>query len=293
MFSSGQRDYLQHRHRIYQESKKNTFDTHILSLPERSFVSIHDVFADHLSGVSKVEVLYSGGLDSECVLISCIVNKIPTTAITMRMLVQGCPINVHDLYYSTEFCRKYDIQQKIVDLDVESFFENGDHFRFLNPYYITEPHVATHMWLMERCSYFPIMGGDYAWPQETVFSPYRHNYSYYGEFMKDHHITGIGNMISHSIESNMMFVRAHREIITNHSTDPKHIGVFKQALAEKVGFGKRTLRMRSYGWENLPHFILNKGKYQVELFSRYGTTSNSISWDTDWLGGSERYNDKF
>ena len=53
--------------------------TELLDVPFESNRNITDIFNDHLSirQTKYVEVLYSGGLDSELVLLSCLKNKIP------------------------------------------------------------------------------------------------------------------------------------------------------------------------------------------------------------------------
>ena len=108
--------------------------------------SIYTVFDDLLSirQTETVEVLYSGGLDSELVLHVCKHNNIPVKAITMRLIAKGITINMVDMYYSTKFCREHEIEQKIVDLNVTDFYASGDYLRYLDPYEITEPHIATH-----------------------------------------------------------------------------------------------------------------------------------------------------
>ena len=77
---------------------------------------ILDVFNDHLSirQCKYVEVLYSGGLDSELTLISCIRNNIPVKAVTLVIKIKGLAINTHDLYYAQKFCVNHNIEQILV-----------------------------------------------------------------------------------------------------------------------------------------------------------------------------------
>ena len=189
------------------------FTTELLDNPFEYGRDITDIFNDHLSNrqTKYVEVLYSGGLDSELVLLSCLKNKIPVIAITLIIKVKGLTINTHDLYYAEKFCREHSITHKLVELDADNFFENGNHLPYLTPYYIIEPHVATHLWLIEQCSYFPIMGGDWPWVQTNkenkVLSPSRLEFSSYERFMKDKGINGIGNMIGYSLESSCKLIQ--------------------------------------------------------------------------------------
>ena len=164
----------------------------------------------------RVEVLYSGGLDSELVLRACLANKIPTVAVTMKLYIDNVIINSHDLYYSEKFCRENNVTQKFVEFHGRSFYENGDHFKYLKPYYVVSPHVASHFWLIEQCEHFPIMAGDYSWPQQTpILSPHRLAFNSYSKFMEDNNITGVGNMLNHSLELNIKMIRHH---VANYSS---------------------------------------------------------------------------
>lgn len=312
---SGKQDYLKH---TFTTGVINKFNTEILDVPVHPYTDIFSIFIDipvhpytnifsifneHLleRPGGTVEVLYSGGLDSEAVLIACDKLHIHSVPVTMRLLINNCPINTHDLYYSEKFCREHKFKQRIIDLNVDKFFENGDHIKYLSPYSIIEPHVATHLWLLEQCSEFPVIGGDYCWPWTTqpVISPYRNSYCYYDKFMQDNGITGIGNMLSHSLESNLFFMQAHLSLTRERPelrTDHKNIPIFKQALLNKIGFGELTIRFRSYGWENVSTSLFNKGLYKFQLIKQYGMTTDSISWNdsvTEIIGVGPRSNDKF
>lgn len=272
----------------------NHFTLTLLDKKINSFKNINEAFAYNLEGANlPVEVLYSGGMDSECVLISCLQNNIPATAITMRLMFRGAPINTHDLYYSEKFCRERNIPQKIVDLDIEKFFTNGDHKRYLEPYYLRLNHVATHMWLLEQCDRFPIIGGDYSWPlletNQRLYSPHRNEYQFYDIFMQDNGISGIGNMMNYSIESNMFFIETHVKLFTE---DPDNIGgdllrikTLKLRMMERLGFGKLEDRHKSYGWEMLEHYKkwFDVVPYNKEFLKKYNYTENTVVWG-DQLG---------
>jgi hypothetical protein len=240
--------------------------------------NIMDIFNDHLSvRQSKyVEVLYSGGLDSELVLLSCIRNNIPVKAMTLVIKIKGLIINTHDLYYAQKFCVEHNIEHKMVELDADKFFENGTYLNYLTPYHITEPHVATHMWLIEQCSYFPIIGGDWPWVHmhvdNKILSPFKMEFSSYERFMKDKGIYGIGNMISNSLESSCKFIQLH---LDNYQGN-ENISVFKTRMYQNI---EPTIeyRLRSYGWEQSPSVNFNLLKYRVALL-KLGITINTIKW---------------
>lgn len=286
-------------------TETHTYNTSLQDVETSDLTDINQLFNEVLTvrQTKTVEVLYSGGMDSECVLRSCIINKIPVRAITMRLLVNDYPINTHDLYYSEKFCREQGIVQKLIDLHVDKFFEGGDHLKYLRPYAITEPHVATHFWLFEQCAGYPVLGGEYSWPWSTgaIVSPHRHEYSCYDKFLNDNNIPGIGSMLSHSLDINLSFIRNHLALMQrfpagHYRGSSKQIPMFKRDLFSLIGLGDFELRLRSYGWENISPAIFNKNKYKIELIKEFGVTHSSISWGTkvaEALGGEPGSNTKY
>ena len=266
------------------------FTTELLDNPFEYGRDITDIFNDHLSNrqTKYVEVLYSGGLDSELVLLSCLKNKIPVIAITLIIKVKGLTINTHDLYYAEKFCREHSITHKLVELDADNFFENGNHLPYLTPYYIIEPHVATHLWLIEQCSYFPIMGGDWPWVQTNkenkVLSPSRLEFSSYERFMKDKGINGIGNMIGYSLESHL-----HNHI------GGESVSNFKSRMYQTM-YPELEPRLRSYGWEQHKTNSFNLIKYKIELIKQLRPIAPFIKWNNTiktLLTTQVNINDKF
>lgn len=242
--------------------------------------NITDIFNDHLSvrQTKYVEVLYSGGLDSELVLLSCIKNNIPVIAITLVIKIEGLVINTHDLYYAEKFCRENDINHKLVELDADNFFLNGEYLKYLTPYYIIEPHVATHLWLIEQCSYFPIIGGDWPWVQNhienKVLSPMRLEFSSYERFMFDKGIHGIGNMVGYSLESSCKLIQIH---LNNYIPD-KAVSNVKSQMYQTM-YPELKPRLRSYGWENHKTKSFNLLHYKIELIKKLKTTNHMIKWN--------------
>jgi hypothetical protein len=256
------------------------FTTELLDVPYDCERDITDIFNDHLlhRQTKYVEILYSGGLDSELVLLSCIKNSIPVIAITLIIKIQGLIINTHDLYYAEKFCRENDITHKLIELDADKFFQNGEHSKYLTPHYIIEPHVATHLWLIEQCSYFPIIGGDWPWVhnhiENKVLSPFRLEYASYERFMKDKGITGIGNMISYSLESSYKLIEIH---LNNHIPG-ETISNFKSRMYQ-VMYPELSPRLKSHGWEHHKTKSFNLMNSKIELLKQLKPTIPVIKWN--------------
>jgi hypothetical protein len=86
------------KHTLTFGENSNTFTLELLDVESRGVSTIHDAFEMHLSGANlPIEVLYSGGVDSECIIKVCLDRNIPVKAVTLRLLVTGVPINVRDL----------------------------------------------------------------------------------------------------------------------------------------------------------------------------------------------------
>ena len=256
--------------------KKHTLDNNHFTteLTECQFEpgrNLDDIFVDHLVDrpSSPVELLYSGGVDSELILISLIKNNIPFEIMTMVIQFKGIALNITDLYYSEKFCRENNIKQNLFYLDAEWLYESGKYLEYLLPYDIIEPHVASHFWLIEQCNSYPIFGGDWPWYQKhkNVLSPFRLAYSSYERFMHDKGINGIGNMISHSFESSYKFIELQKQY--NEDIVP----LLKQKM-----YSLDSPRIRSYGWENCPISLFNINKYKFELIKQLGSIKSTIKW---------------
>ena len=302
---AGTNNYKRHTYEPdYYEPKMGRFTTELLDVETRNTTNIHEIFADDLSirQTKTVEVLFSGGMDSECVIRSCLHSKIPVRALTARFMVKGYPVNTHDLYYAEKFCRENNVEQVFVDLDSEKFFESGRYADYLVPYNIWHPHVAVHFWIFEQATGFPVLGGEYSWPwaTEKIVSPHRIPFMSYDRFLQDKGIHGIGNMLGNSLESNCLFIKNHLDIV--HRAPPGYyrgeddkITILKQALYEQMGFGKLELRMKNYGWDGVLKETFDLWQYYWVLQGKYGESKAVIKWGNkiaEALGGEPGSNDR-
>jgi hypothetical protein len=250
---------------------ENHFTTELTECQFEPGRNLDNIFVDHLINRpnSPVELLYSGGSDSELVLISLMKNKIPVEVMTMVIQIKGITLNITDLYYSEKFCRENNIKQNLFYLDADELYNSGKYLEYLLPYNIIEPHVASHFWLIEQCNNYPIFGGDWPWYQKhkNVLSPFRLAYSNYERFMHVKGITGIGNMIGHSFESSYKFIELQ-----------KHYNEDIVPLLKQKMYGLNNPRLRSYGWEQSLPSVFNITKYKIELLKKLGPHYSEIKW---------------
>lgn len=258
--------------------ESNSFNLEIIDQDFEQGRPLDIIICDNLKNLNNhFEVLYSGGIDSEFVLYSLVKNKIPVTAVTMIIKVKDCIVNTHDLYYAEKFCRQNNIKQVFHTLEVEDFFKSGRYETYLIPYSITEPHVATHLWLIEKSTDFTIIGGDWPWVQCHIenkkLSPFKLNYSSYERFMTDKNIQGIGNMLSYSYELAYSLSKMQMLSPFNVRGSFAEINLLKQEM-----FPMLETRFKSYGWENLSQRILDLNSYKIYLLQKIGPIKNTITW---------------
>ena len=281
------------KHTLEFSTTTNRFTTEILDVELQNVSTVQDAFRMHVAGANlPVEVLYSGGLDSECVIAALLEQKIPVVAVTLRLLLNNAPVNFCDLYYSEKFCREHQVKHNIVDFHIDKFYKNGDHLPYLEPYKFCIIPPASLLWLIEQCNTFPVLGGDYTWPQShtKIYSPHRHDYNCYDHFMQTRGITGIGNMLSHSLDCNSIFIREHQ---TMNLTDV----VDKNILLNRLGFNLEN-RHRSWGWENVvePSRWFDWRDYVPYLEDTFGPTRSVIKWSQPFgnlIGADAGENDNF
>lgn len=273
----------------------NNFTTELTECQFESGRSVDAIFNDHLVDRpnSPVELLYSGGLDSELVLMSLLRNKIPVEAMTMVITINGAILNVVDLYYSEKFCRENNVRQNLFYFDAVDFYEGGKYLEYALPLRITEPHVPSHMWLIEQCHNYPIIGGDWPWVQveKNVLSPFKLAFSSYERFMESKNIPGIGNMISHSFESSYHFIEQHLKSHDRNNTSFHTVPFLKHKM-----YATQEPRIKSYGWEQCPVQLFNINKYKIELLKQLGAPKSNIIWGeqvSKLIGSSVKTNNLF
>lgn len=299
-WSDGLLDYKQHE--FFLNAAGEIFYT--CELQDRSLLPTKNL-EEQISAVldnyrfKEINLLYSGGLDSELLLVTLLNLGVSVVPYTMRLTYRGYLLNVIDVYYSEKFSRQHGITHEFLDLDVEDFFDNGKYIDYLTPYYISQPHVAAHFWLMEQCDNFPILAGEYSWPwiQDPLLSPHRLEYSCYDRFLKDKSITGIGNFWNHSFNINYFMIQQHHswQRIHQMDTDNKQIPIFKSKFYSSLVDYKFEPRQRSFGWER--HSVHHLVNCQKELYKLYPPVyQNCIKWGETvkkLLGPSEQSNVRF
>jgi hypothetical protein len=282
---------------LFIDGNTKTFTTSILDRNVED-TSIELVLLSHYekANTKTIEILYSGGVDSELSLEICRKHKMPVVAITAKLYIKGMLCNTHDVYYATKYCINKNIKQKFIELELTDFFDSGDFLNYIEPFYITEPHVAVHFYLINQCQSFPVMGGDWLWVQnhnyikDPVISPARLDYSCYDIFMEENGITGIGNMLGNSYSAVYKFA----ELFIKKYYDGQYISETKNNMYEEIIPIEK--RFRSYGFERIPKDLLDIGKYKQFCIEKFKETTHIIEWGNNLsklLNTTLHTNDKF
>lgn len=102
-----------------------------------------------------VDVLFSGGSDSEIVLRSFVELKVPINVHIMRY---DNYINAHDWSYAYVICQNLDIKPIFHDLNLVDFWQSGKCMDYADVSKCVSPQLLPHMWLMDQVDGLPVMG---------------------------------------------------------------------------------------------------------------------------------------
>lgn len=113
------------------------------------------------TATKPILVCYSGGIDSEIILLSMINAKVPCKAVIMRMKYNNIMgVNSHDISYALSFVKKHNIPYEIFDFDLTDFIRNNV-IENINKYRTTVIGILVHCEIVKKyCKdYLCILGG--------------------------------------------------------------------------------------------------------------------------------------
>jgi hypothetical protein len=187
----------------------------------------------------------SGGIDSECIAEAALTAGVPFTAMTMRYIVDGNYMNDYDTQYATDFCRKNSVEQNIIDLDLNWFYETGEYVRYAVDYQCRSPQLACVLWLIDtHTEYFPIIPGDLIYTKiredgvaEVVPMEYLY-YCYHRYFAKTGR-KGIGSLMQYNPEIIVATLDIARIVYKEHGRFPNDSYADKCLALLHGGFNAR------------------------------------------------------
>lgn len=271
-WSDGLNNYKQHK----IAHKKHYIDYKLLINGDVPNSSFDEIVLKNLEGNQlPIHLLYSGGIDSEFVLVMLKKLNVQFDVVTMKLTYKNLIINTQDIYYSDKFCRHNNIKQKIITLDCKKFYESDDYKKFIEPYSINSAYLSSQFWLLSQLDGFNIIGGNYFWPQfkreNPVLSPMTYGSNFHQKFMNDNNIRGIGNMLSHSYAINYLLIQEHKKHVGTSQIGVKKI---KSKIYKTLSESNLELRNISHGWENRDIFDVKKFDLPINLYKHC-----QIIWD--------------
>ena len=271
-WSDGLNNYKQHKIAY----KKHYIDYKLLINGDVPNSSFDEIVLKNLEGNQlPIHLLYSGGIDSEFVLVMLKKLNVQFDVVTMKLTYKNLIINTQDIYCSDKFCRHNNIKQKIITLDCKKFYESDDYKKFIEPYSINSAYLSSQFWLLSQLDGFNIIGGNYFWPQfqkdNPVLSPMTYGSNFHQKFMNDNNIRGIGNMLSHSYAINYLLIQEHKKHVGTSQIGVKEI---KSKIYKTLSESNLELRNISHGWENRDIFDVKKFDLPINLYKHC-----QIIWD--------------
>lgn len=101
-----------------------------------------------------LDVLFSGGKDSEITVDSFVEAKIPINVIIMKFKDN---YNAHDINYAFKYCDSKGITPTVIELDVLDFLKK-DAYDYARKTYCVSPILLPHMWLIDQCDNYIVIG---------------------------------------------------------------------------------------------------------------------------------------
>lgn len=138
----------------------------------------------------EINILLSGGIDSEIVARSFLLARKPFKCIIYRF---NDDINLHDICYAISFCETYEIDYEIIDINIHNFFKSSskkNEFRYKVFDYgfkgqCVSPQLSTILYMADQVRGIPIIGSGecylqkengswFLYEQEKVASLYKY-----------------------------------------------------------------------------------------------------------------------
>lgn len=217
-------------------------------------ITIQEVYKSHLQNITRpfVEVLYSGGLDSEILMLTLLEMKIPTKVKSIKLYFNDLILNGYDLYFIDNFCRSRNIELEFIDLEITKFHGSPMDIDICSKYHMQKPYHSFTYYALHQCEGYVIMGGEYPWPylDHNTYKIACPNipFSSYELFFKDHGLEGIGNMQTHTLTSTYLFMQSHLQVIKK--VKEKYFDKFKYI---EIGNIKHEV-MKNLGYNLTPRF---------------------------------------
>lgn len=225
----------------------------------------------------ELDLLFSGGIDSEVILRIYLDLKIP---INVYVFKYANDHNIHDYTHAIKTCRSLNVTPKVIDLDLEKFFEN-EAYDILQKCHATGPGWLPHMKMTEYTDGTPIIGSGeayyrrtsrdmnqkYSWVFELDEAP--HHWAVYHKTIGR---TAITDWYEYSPELIVAYTKLpYVQKLLNDDVDGKLDNVSSKSIIHQEYWPDLSNRMKLVGFEGItpnkeklfPPFMIEFGKAHI------------------------------
>lgn len=163
--------------------------------------------------VGKTYLLYSGGMDSQYVFNVYHRLKIPFTPVIVRLVgrYSNHDYNIHETKYAFEHCNKVGIKPIVMEMNFDSFIENGECFELAKTFDCGSWWLPHTMKAASQIDGFVIMGNDPPYMRYVVDGNYwaLEELQYIHSIMKyftRHNVNGCPFLLSYTPEMMLAFL---------------------------------------------------------------------------------------
>lgn len=218
---------------------------------------------------SAIQLCLSGGIDSEAMLQAFLKARVPFEVFFLKFENK---FNNFDIDTNISICRSLNLNIKIVDLDIISFFESGDFLKYGERYRCQSPQLAAHLWLLDQLDGVPVLGGNPIIPtynKKNIFFmglPGDLHCAYFRYFEKNQR-EGVPWFFIYSPEQTSSFLRTDiaRSSISSQLPPHKYSYMMKCLQYQQSGFDVRPRLNKFTGFEKVRDY------YDQKMGTQFGT----------------------
>lgn len=233
----------------------------------------------------KLNLLYSGGLDSEYVLSVFLKLGMDIQPVIMNLKSStGHIYNSHESRYAFSYCQQKGLSPTVIDLDFDQFIENGKFLSIAESVQCAAYQLPASMWLASQIDGTVITGND---PPHMKLN-HVDNLWYLDEEEIIH--SQFNYFRKYSVYGTPFFLSYTPEMMLSFLLDPTMVALANHQYPGKTGTNSTKVHVFNNGTNfNLVQRVKQTGYEQIEkspIFD-HPDIQKVISWKDKWLGTSD------
>ena len=227
----------------------------------------------------KLQLCYSGGLDSEYVL-----SILLKFGMTVEVVIMRTQYNYHETQYAFKFCEAKNITPTVIDLDYDKFVESGKLLEIAESIKCAVFQIPCNMWLASQLDGTVITGNDP--PHLTLNS--KDNLWYLNEDEYGH--SQLSYWQKYGLDGTPFFLSYTPEQLLAFLVDPAIKKLANHGFPGRLGTNSTKVEVFNRGTGfNLEQRTKQNGYEHVETspIFQHPDIQTVISWKDKWLGSSD------